>query len=76
MPLYEYTCKDCHDEFELLVRSHEPSACPQCGGSQLQKQFSVVAAHRGTSRQLPFCETPAAGGCGLPQCGGGQCGWQ
>lgn len=78
MPIYEYTCRECSDDFELLVRNDEPTSCPQCGSSALEKRFSVVAAHSSSSpRQLPMCEAPApGGGCGLPQCGGGQCGME
>jgi putative FmdB family regulatory protein len=75
MPLYEFTCQDCNSEFEVLVRNGERCNCPACGSATLEKQFSIVAAHSGTSRQLPMCEAPApGGGCGLPQCGRGQCG--
>jgi putative FmdB family regulatory protein len=75
MPLYEFTCQSCRDEFELLVRGKETLECPKCGSETIEKQFSVVAAHSGSSRELPVCDAPSnEGGCGLPQCGGGQCG--
>lgn len=70
MPLYEYACRTCHKSFELLVRGNEQPACPHCAGSQLQKQFSVPAAHvGGSSRELPL-----AGGGGFKPCGMGGCG--
>ena len=72
MPLYEYTCLGCHDQFELLIRGDEAPACPSCGGDKLEKQFSTVAAHVAALRSLPVCE-PTPGGCGLPQCGTGGC---
>jgi putative FmdB family regulatory protein len=74
MPIYEYTCDACRHEFETLVRGAEQPNCPQCGGSRLQKLFSVPAAHSGSSRDLPVCEAPRAGGCGLPRCGSMGCG--
>jgi putative FmdB family regulatory protein len=75
MPLYEYTCPSCEQDFELLVRFGENPACPECGSSRLEKQLSVPAAHvAGGKSSLPICDAPMpGGGCGLPQCGGGHC---
>jgi putative FmdB family regulatory protein len=44
MPIYEYTCQDCHARFEKFVRSMSASVevkCPQCGGTQVRKGWSV-----------------------------------
>ncbi len=73
MPLYEYHCQTCQSDFELLIRGSERPVCPDCGGGRLSKQFSVPAAHRAGSSELPVCHAPPAGGCGLPQCGMGGC---
>lgn len=74
MPLYEYTCSACQQQFEVLVRGDERPACPECGGTRLEKLLSVPAAHTGGSKsQLPLCDTPRAGGCGAPLCGQGGC---
>lgn len=73
MPIYEYACQSCRQEFELLIRGTETPECPGCGTKKLEKLLSVPAAHVGGKSQLPVCETPAAGGCGLPQCGMGGC---
>jgi putative FmdB family regulatory protein len=73
MPLYEYVCETCRDEFELLIRGNESPKCPACGGARLLQQLSVVAAHTVGGRELPICSTPSPTGCGLPQCGAGRC---
>lgn len=75
MPLFEYMCEDCDSRFEVLVRGEEKPVCPDCGSSQLEKAWSVPAAHTGgRSSDLPICgPAPTGGGCGLPQCGTGQC---
>ena len=67
MPIYEYTCKDCGSDFELLIRGAEKPKCPTCGKAHLTKSFSVPAAHSASStKELPCRET----GCGMGGCGG------
>jgi len=75
MPLYEYSCQDCHSEFELLIRGSETPHCPECAGERLDKLLSVPAAHA-AGRDLPTCRPAPSGGCGLPQCGQGMCGME
>jgi putative FmdB family regulatory protein len=46
VPLYEYRCT-CGNRFELLRRvgqDQEGVACPQCGGSQVEKEYSTFAS--------------------------------
>ena len=79
MPLYEYACRDCESEFELLIRGSEQPHCPKCDSGRLEKLLSVPAAHsitagQGAGRDLPTCRPMPSGGCGLPQCGQGTCG--
>lgn len=73
MPIYEYACGKCQEEFELLIRASETPRCPMCGSLDLDKQLSVPAAHTAGSSQLPVCQPSPPGGCGLPQCGTGGC---
>ena len=46
MPLYEYRCSTCGSRFELLRRVGQGSegvACPECGQSEVEKEFSTFA---------------------------------
>lgn len=43
MPMYEYHCKACDAEFELLVRSSTVPACPRCGAVDLARIVSRLA---------------------------------
>ena len=72
MPLYEYSCPDCEETFELLIRGGERAACPTCGSASVEKMLSVPAAHTGSAGSLPIRDLPD-GGCGRPQCGLGGC---
>jgi putative FmdB family regulatory protein len=76
MPIYEYTCRGCSGQFDLLVRGGELPECPQCGSRELTKELSVPAAPVASTSALPVCSTPPQGGCGRPQCGTGGCGWE
>lgn len=44
MPLHEYRCLECDDEFETLVRPAEPApSCPSCGSQRLDRVLSMFA---------------------------------
>ncbi len=62
MPIYEYNCKSCGREEELLVSSSAASnlECPGCGAAMER----VMSAH-GVGR--------SSGGGGEPSCGDGAC---
>jgi putative FmdB family regulatory protein len=62
MPLYEYACKGCEKEFELLVLASETPECPSCHGTELERRLSVFAAH--TNGSHGATAMPSAGGCG------------
>ena len=49
MPIYEFRCKCCNDEFETLVRNSrtdERIECPKCESTELERILSVCS--RGT----------------------------
>ena len=66
MPIYEYACRGCGHEFEYLLRGDETPSCPECGKSELTRNFSTTAAHTGRTKD-PAC--PAKDSCGAPRCG-------
>ena len=43
MPMFDYRCKACQAEFELLVRSGTAPACPHCASTELEKCLSRIA---------------------------------
>ena len=51
MPIFEFNCGSCGNEFETLVRSSSPAAqCPSCHGTDLHKKLSTFSA---VSRSAP-----------------------
>lgn len=65
MPIYEFHCRACDAESEILVRSSDwkGTRCPQCGSTRLEKKLSVFASSGGGAG-----ETAGAGMGG--ECGG------
>ena len=56
MPIYEYQCQECGEEFEKLVRSISsvPKVeCPHCGGKKVKKAFSLFGTKSASSDGLP-----------------------
>ena len=46
MPIYEYRCKACGNDFEKLVHlsSKDPIRCPKCESEDVSKKISMVAS--------------------------------
>ena len=42
MPLFQYLCKKCDIQSEILVRGAEKPECPECGSTRLEKQLSHI----------------------------------
>jgi putative FmdB family regulatory protein len=65
MPIYEYACRDCANEFEALVRTGTVPSCPACGSVELEKQLSVFATTAVTESSAPAMPSPC-GSCANP----------
>lgn len=51
MPIYEYKCRHCSSEFELLVLRTTVAACPQCESQDLEQVLSGFAVSSDGIRQ-------------------------
>jgi putative FmdB family regulatory protein len=73
MPIFEYLCQACKNQFELLVRESTKVECPECKSAKLEKQLSVFAAVSNSAKPARR-EMPVApcGSCGDPR-GAGSC---
>jgi putative FmdB family regulatory protein len=68
VPIYEYRCKDCGEQVEILIRSrmNAAPACPNCGSTLLERLLSAPYVMTGEGRpagrtccgQEERCETP------------------
>ena len=52
MPIFEYRCSGCGDEFESLVLNTSPApGCPSCGSQDLEKMMSISSVNSEQVRQ-------------------------
>lgn len=65
MPIYEYHCRACGEDFETLVRAAETPACVHCESADLEKKLSVFSSQKAE-------EVAPCGACGNPN-GPGAC---
>ena len=68
MPIYEYHCSRCGEDFEELVLSQSSSInCPKCHGSEIKKMMSAAAFKSGekfiSSSNSNGCSTCSAHNC-------------
>lgn len=71
MPLYEYRCRECEREFELLVTRQADVAaeCPSCRSSRVDRLIGLPARGR-VVEATPATNCRGDGApCGAPRCG-------
>lgn len=75
MPIFEYKCGKCGQEFEELVFGEDTPACPKCGSTKTSKLMSRCRAKSGGDGGGDFDMAPSGGGGGggCSNCSGGSC---
>jgi len=75
MPLYEYECKDCSKQVEILVANIQSKPdCPNCGSKKLAKLLSVIGSPVISNGSSPSRSSEVEpGACGRSQCATGGC---
>ena len=71
MPIYDFKCRGCGEEFERLVMGRTAGPCPRCGGKTLERlpsRFAVRGSH-GFSGSIGSscgpCTASSCAGCSL-----------
>ncbi|HXP84040.1 MAG TPA: zinc ribbon domain-containing protein [Bryobacteraceae bacterium] len=57
MPIYEYECRGCGEQFELLVLKGTVAACPACQSQDLEQLLSGFAV---SSQEITRANVAAA----------------
>ena len=75
MPIYEYRCPKCRNEFEELIFGDEIPECPTCGCPESERLLSCACLHMPAPSRVgqvmpygPGRGMGIGGGCGM---GGG-----
>ena len=50
MPIFDYTCRKCANQFEKMVRQGQTASCPSCAAEDLEQLFSVPGISTQKSR--------------------------
>jgi putative FmdB family regulatory protein len=63
MPIYEFHCKECRQEFKTLRRAEQVDSvtCPTCGTGRVARLLSVTAQAKTEGDDA--CAMPMGGGC-------------
>jgi len=57
MPLFEYHCPTCGQDFEKIVRFSEADrvpVCPSCGAHETRKKISAAASFSSSGSDSPY----------------------
>ena len=78
MPIYEFRCKDCGEQVEILVRSgaNFSPACPNCRSTALERLLSVPYVMTSESRPAGRTCCGQEERCETPPCSGDQTCWR
>jgi putative FmdB family regulatory protein len=73
MPIYEYTCNKCGDDFELLLLDRDEKVkCPACGAAKVKKKMSVFA-HKSDDGFTPSSGSSSCSSCSTSGAGCSGC---
>ncbi len=73
MPIYEYSCESCGEQFEKLVFGAEQPDCPTCESDNVYKLMSAcgfVSKGGGGETVSTSAGASGCGGCAATSCAG------
>jgi putative FmdB family regulatory protein len=70
MPIYEYVCKKCDEEFESLVLGQDaPTACPACNSKKIKRLLSSCGfISKGKGGETTRSSASSCSGCASTNC--------
>ena len=72
MPIFEYKCRKCRENFEVLFRSRDEKmsvACPKCGSITVERLMSAFAGKIGNTSANTSAGGEGCGSCAATSCG-------
>ena len=74
MPIYEYKCEKCGNEFEeIVIGSAEDVKCPACGSDKTGRLMSRCRHKSAGGAAVSLGEASSAPSGGCAGCSGGDC---
>lgn len=73
MPIYEYHCDNCNQDFECLVFGNEKPGCPGCDSKKVNKLLSpcgFISKGSGGETVSRSAGTSSCSGCAATSCAG------
>ncbi len=70
MPIYEFHCDDCKQDFEcLLLGSEKVEGCPDCKGRNVHRLLSACSfVSKGKGGETVSSSASSCGGCTASSC--------
>ncbi|MFI3290887.1 MAG: zinc ribbon domain-containing protein [Opitutales bacterium] len=71
MPIYDFECKDCNQNFEALVSlsKEKEVVCPNCNGKNLKKLPSLFGTKKlNDCSNIDICQPKNSSCCGGSAC--------
>jgi len=67
MPIYEYKCCKCEEDFEKLVFGKQKVTCPKCNSDNIKKKMSTFAMS-GVEKPFAGSSSASCSSCSKPSC--------
>jgi putative FmdB family regulatory protein len=69
MPIFEFHCQKCRDDFEKIVFNNNAQVkCPRCQSSKVRKKLSAFSFRSG-SKSVSASQSGGCSGCSSHHCG-------
>lgn len=73
MPIYEYKCMKCDEEFECIVFGGDTVTCPECSTDKVKRKMSACSFKSGGSSGDYSASSGSSSSSGCAGCSGGSC---
>ncbi len=68
MPIFEYHCENCQEDFEKIVFGKTTIQCPKCDSKKVRQKISAFSFKSG-SKFVAASGSQGCGGCSSHNCG-------
>ncbi len=73
MPIYEYKCGKCSEEFECIVLGNDTVTCPKCNTKKVKRKMSACSFKSNGNKGGDYSSSSKSSSSGCSSCSGGSC---